>query len=203
MELTRFLPRSDFQPSCVCSRSWVLVVHNDFLQVEGYERRGDDVDVRNLRRVFQSERHCKFAELANCSKAKIIETISSEDKLLQLFQQEIGCRFQQKHVNQWLNLCAGDVGPPELFYIFILSHGESGGKILTDHLDPSLRNDASIVVLPLETYTTSDVWDSLADLHYFRTSTKLLFFAVSEIFNPPVYTISINSMSAALQRFMS
>lgn len=70
---------------CACLRTWVLVVHNDFLQVEGYERRGDDVDLRNLRRVFQTERACKFAELTNCSKEQILETLSSQDKFIQLF----------------------------------------------------------------------------------------------------------------------
>lgn len=71
--------------SCVCSRTWVLVVHNDFLQVEGYERVGNDVDLQNLRRVFQSERECEFAELANCNKAQILETLTSQQKLNQLF----------------------------------------------------------------------------------------------------------------------
>lgn len=80
-----FLRSSDPKKSCVCSRTWILVVHNDFLQVAGYERRGNDVDLQNLRRVFETERHCKFAQLANCSKAQIIETLSSKQKLVQLF----------------------------------------------------------------------------------------------------------------------
>jgi len=82
--------------SCHCSNTWVLVVHNDFLQVEGYERKGNEVDVENLKRVWQRERQCKFAELANCTSAQIIGTLSSDEKLAQLFNpQENGiCYFQ-------------------------------------------------------------------------------------------------------------
>jgi hypothetical protein len=43
------------------------------------------MDVENLKRVWQRERHCKFAELANCSSAQIIGTLSSDEKLTQLF----------------------------------------------------------------------------------------------------------------------
>jgi len=71
--------------SCHCNNTWVLVVHNDFLQVEGYERKGNEVDVENLKRVWQRERQCKFAELANCTSAQIIGTLSSDEKLTKLF----------------------------------------------------------------------------------------------------------------------
>jgi len=71
--------------SCHCSNTWVLVVHNDFLQLEGYERKGNEVDVENLKRVWQRERQCKYAELANCTSAQIIGTLSSDEKLTKLF----------------------------------------------------------------------------------------------------------------------
>jgi hypothetical protein len=71
--------------SCQCNNTWVLVVHNDFLQVEGYERKGNEVDVENLKRVWQRERQCRFAELANCTSEQIISTLSSDEKLIKLF----------------------------------------------------------------------------------------------------------------------
>jgi len=71
--------------SCHCSNTWVLVVHNDFLQVEGYERKGNEVDVENLKRVWQRERQCRFTELANCTSEQIISSLSSDEKPTQLF----------------------------------------------------------------------------------------------------------------------
>lgn len=41
---------------CLCYKSLVLVVHNDFKNVDQYKRRGNDVEVANLRRVFQLDR---------------------------------------------------------------------------------------------------------------------------------------------------
>jgi hypothetical protein len=66
---------------------------------------------------------------------------------------------------------------PEAFYLFVLSHGESGGRILTDHFKISAQADTNFV-FELQTYTTSDVWSSLADLKVLQSSTKILLFAV-------------------------
>jgi hypothetical protein len=81
---------------CHCSKTWVLVVHNDFLNVDKYERKGNEVDVANLKRVFQSERNCKFAELQNSNKEHIIGTLASEEQLIKLFYPDNDC----KHLNQ-------------------------------------------------------------------------------------------------------
>lgn len=101
LELTSFLESNESiretliiaEQQCQCSRTWVLVVHSDFLQVEGYERNGNDVDLENLRRVFHVERHCKFAELANCDKAQIVGTLSSKEKLIKMFHPNDDCEF--------------------------------------------------------------------------------------------------------------
>lgn len=207
------LRSSNLMKSCVCSRTWVLVVHNDFLQVKGYERVGNDVDLQNLSRVFQSERQCEFAELANCNKAQILETLTSQQKLNQLFHPGRDSKFlidfaifqlikivrsrastrgsgavlpvlsvglQLLHffflLIILLNMSFAEeesIDPPENFYLFILSHGKSGGKILTDHFETNAS------VSSLESYNTKDVWTSLAELEYFRSCNKLLFFAVS------------------------
>jgi Mg2+/Co2+ transporter CorC len=81
------------EDQCQCSRTWVLVVHNDFQQIKGYERNGNDVDLENLQRVFQSERHCRFAQLANCDKDQIVGTLSSKEKLIKLFYPDDECKF--------------------------------------------------------------------------------------------------------------
>lgn len=70
---------------CNCVNTWVLVIHNDFNKIEDYERNGNEVDLENLKRVFQIERHCKFAELANFDKEQIIATISQQENLIKLF----------------------------------------------------------------------------------------------------------------------
>jgi hypothetical protein len=74
---------------CLCCKTWVLVVHNDFEKVDQYERGGNDVDVANLRRVFQLDRHCRFAELQNCGRERIIGTLANEEQLVQLFYPQI------------------------------------------------------------------------------------------------------------------
>jgi hypothetical protein len=71
--------------------------------------------------------------------------------------------------------------PPELFFLFVLSHGESGGIILTDHLKPKLAEQKHFV-LALETYRTCDIWNSLVDLQILKSCLKVLFFAVSKTF---------------------
>jgi len=65
---------------------------------------------------------------------------------------------------------------PEVFFLFILSHGRTRGEILTDHLlegtDPK--------DLQFDTYRTSDVWEGLASLDVLEPCLKLLFFGVSK-----------------------
>jgi len=78
--------------ACLCSRTWVLVVHNDFMYIEDYQRNGNDKDVENLRRVFQTQRKCQFAELANCNSSDIVGTLSNEQQLVQLFFPTDGCK---------------------------------------------------------------------------------------------------------------
>jgi hypothetical protein len=166
---------------CQCKNTWVLVIHNDFLQVEGYERHGDDVDVKNLKRVFQTDRNCKFAELANCNKTQIIETLSNEEKLVQLYHPENDCKYLVKYTFSLYKLVSHEdedkFCKPELLYLFVLSHGEAGGKILTDHFKITTTQQKNFV-FALETYTTSDVWNGLSSLDLLNSCTKLLFFAV-------------------------
>jgi len=68
---------------------------------------------------------------------------------------------------------------PELLYLFVLSHGECGGRILTDHLEITPSKPAHFV-LALESYNTSDIWSGLADVEFFKTCTKIICLAVSK-----------------------
>jgi hypothetical protein len=85
--------KKTLEQQCQCTRTWVLVVHNDFQQIKGYERNGNNVDLENLQRVFQGERHCRFAELSNCNKEQILGTLSSKEKLIKLFHPHNNCKF--------------------------------------------------------------------------------------------------------------
>lgn len=91
--LNRSINLNSDKPCALCPKIWVLVVHNDFKKVEDYERYGNDVDVDNLKRVFQIERNCKFAELANCNKEEIMAALSQEEKLIELFHPVNDCKF--------------------------------------------------------------------------------------------------------------
>jgi hypothetical protein len=70
---------------CLCSKTWVLVIHNDFFGIDKFERSGNDADIRNLRRVFEDRKNCKFAEMKGRSSTEIVSTLQSEEKLAKLF----------------------------------------------------------------------------------------------------------------------
>jgi len=64
---------------------------------------------------------------------------------------------------------------PDAFVLLILSHGENCGVILTDKLvEGSSPKDPKF-----ETYTTSDVWNGLADLELLKSRPKIILFGVS------------------------
>jgi hypothetical protein len=143
---------------CPCAETWVLVVHNSFKGVPNYERQGNEADVRNLQKVFSQDRRCRYAELANCASAEIVQTLGQWEKLLDLFTQ----------LDEERNL------RPSIFCLFILSHGKSGGIILTDHLVySSLARDSNF-----DSYSTSDVWEALASISELQNCPKILFLAV-------------------------
>jgi Caspase domain len=137
---------------CPCADTWVLVVHNSFKGVPNYERHGNEADVRNLQKVFSQDRRCRYAELANCASAEILQTLGQWDKLLDHFTQSDDERNLR----------------PSIFCLFILSHGESGGIVLTNHLVDS----------NFDSYSTSDVWEALASISELQNCPKILFLAV-------------------------
>jgi hypothetical protein len=81
--------------ACLCFRTWVLVIHHDFKGVENFERLGNDADVHNLRRVFQEDRKCKFAEMKNWAKNDILSTLQSEKRIAKLFHHDDECELFQ------------------------------------------------------------------------------------------------------------
>lgn len=151
-------PATDEAGLCPCAATWVLVVHDSFKGVPNYERQGNEADVRNLWKVFSQDRRCRYAELANCASAEIVQTLGQWDKLLDLFTQS----DDERHLR------------PSIFCLFILSHGESGGIILTNHLvDRSKARDSNF-----DSYSTSDVWEALASIYELQNCPKILFLAV-------------------------
>jgi hypothetical protein len=79
--------------ACLCSEVWILVVHSDFHGFDEFERHGNDADVRNLRRVFQEQRKCRFAELANCGSDKIIGTLACPKQIFKIFHPDDECKY--------------------------------------------------------------------------------------------------------------
>jgi hypothetical protein len=65
---------------------------------------------------------------------------------------------------------------PDVLIVFILSHGRSGGIVLTDKFDTI---DARTGLPVFETYTYDEINSNLAGLDYFANSLKILFIGVS------------------------
>jgi type III secretion system FlhB-like substrate exporter len=62
--------------------------------------------------------------------------------------------------------------PPEVFYLFVLSHGRRGGIILAEEtVQGSNAEDCSL-------YTTKEVWEALSTIQILAECPKILFFAV-------------------------
>jgi hypothetical protein len=65
-----------------------------------------------------------------------------------------------------------DLQPTE-FFLFVLSHGEAGGVVLTSH--PSKTEDAR----SFDSYSTSDIWNALDSIPALKLCPKILFLAVN------------------------
>jgi hypothetical protein len=167
---------------CKCARTWVLVVHNSFKGVANYERIGNDFDVSNLRRAFSTQRQCRFAELADCCSADILRALSEEQRFVQLFHPEDDCKSKEFRYMQ-LNyspenfietidepLCC----QPEVLLLFVLTHGEKGGVILSDHLLQGCDQGNP----KFDSYTTQNLWNGLSSLEVLHQIPKVMFLAV-------------------------
>ncbi|CAB3379624.1 Hypothetical predicted protein [Cloeon dipterum] len=136
------------------ARVWVLVIHHEFENTDD-SRAGNQADVSNLRDTF-TRRNCHFKDLKSNTKEEILSHLSNSDgKLFSLFAEN-----------------GEDVETPDMFILFILSHGASGGTIFTDH--PAIKpNNPS---QPFEEYHTYDVWNGLKGIPQLQDSIKLIFF---------------------------
>ncbi|XP_065353694.1 uncharacterized protein LOC135948392 [Cloeon dipterum] len=132
---------------------FVLVIHYDFSSREGFElkkRIGDAEDVERLRSTFKEKRNCSFHEILSPTKDELFELISNEEKLLQLFRgSSLNC-------------------VPEIFILFILSHGGTDGIIYTDHFQPESKE--------MVYFYRHDVFQKLASLKKFKTCLKFINF---------------------------
>jgi hypothetical protein len=161
-------------------------VHNDFSDKGEWERLGNEVDVKNLRRVFEKRPNCKFAELKNCGKEEILRALRSDEQLTNLFHPDSTCTISfwpwHRSLTQFLIPFSGDAlqCSPEALFFFILSHGQSAGVILTDKFkqdEESMSPEAS----NFETYTVKDIFNSLTASDLLKQSLKILLIGVSQI----------------------
>jgi hypothetical protein len=152
---------------CLCSKTWVLIVHNDFEGISNYERKGNDADVQNINRVFATRPNATIRELKKCGSQEILTTI--REKLNILFDQPNG-EIKVRIIKKKVLIIILDI-VPEVFLLFILSHGEELGVILTDHR----RDNGSF-----DSYTTIELFDSLNECDSIKKAPKLLFLGVSQ-----------------------
>jgi len=62
--------------------------------------------------------------------------------------------------------------------VFVLSHGDKNGVILTDHKRDNRELGNSSRSLEFETFTTTEVLTRIQNLRIFKESLKLIFFGV-------------------------
>ncbi|XP_065346470.1 uncharacterized protein LOC135943735, partial [Cloeon dipterum] len=123
---------------------FVLVVHYDFKNTDRF-RKCDKPDLDNLRTTFRENRNCNMRELSSPNKMILLKLLSDQEMLLRFFRSK-------------------DV--PDLFVLFVLSHGNENGTIFTDHKESN----------EFVSFTTDDVFASLKKLTAFEKCLKLINF---------------------------
>ncbi|XP_065336219.1 uncharacterized protein LOC135937067 [Cloeon dipterum] len=128
----------------------VLVVHYNFEKTkdESWIRKGDAQDVENLEKTFRVNRNCNFRSILSPEKEELLQLLSNQKELLKLF----GCP---------------DV--PSVFVLYILSHGDTDGKIFTDHYQKEDQKDFIC-------FTTTEIFESLKKLTAFEECLKFINF---------------------------
>ncbi|XP_065346624.1 uncharacterized protein LOC135943885 [Cloeon dipterum] len=125
---------------------FVLVVHYGFENQE-IAREGDSFDVQNLKTSFGKNRNCNFRELKSPKKEHLLDLLGDQDKLLRFFSSK---------------------EPPDVFLLFVLSHGYEDGVIYTDYF---LDDQKTLVH-----FTTDEIFESIKKLTKFEKSLKLINF---------------------------
>jgi hypothetical protein len=68
---------------------------------------------------------------------------------------------------------------PSIFILIVLSHGDKGGKILTDFpLDPTEQSSRILCNKDFDSFTTIDIVEQLKTVECLKDSLKLIFFGV-------------------------
>jgi hypothetical protein len=165
--------------TCLCSTTWVLVIHNAFQDIDKYERFGNGADIRNIRRVFHEQRKCRFAELENRGRDDIIDILSTQEMLIQLFHPDGDCNSLLLFISyRYLIYFLFSDDPlkyqPDTFILFILSHGLNSGVILTD----KFKKDTKPSERQFQTYTTREVFDILVGSALLESCLKIIFLGV-------------------------
>ncbi|XP_059484787.1 uncharacterized protein LOC132202088 [Neocloeon triangulifer] len=126
-------------------KTWVLVVYYMFEEANQDTNRSEDVraDLKYLQCIFNKRKNCKFKAIS-----------PTKNELLDLFSQEIKMQklFEEKE-------------EPDIFVIFISTHGYPDGQLTTDKIDEKTKKD--------ETFNLSEI------LHrnLFENKLKLVFVA--------------------------
>jgi hypothetical protein len=70
-------------------------------------------------------------------------------------------------------------GAPSIFILIVLSHGDKGGKILTDYpLDPNEQSGRLLCNKDFVSFTTIDIVEQLKTVECLKDSLKIIFFGV-------------------------
>jgi len=147
-------------------------VSYDFKEDAGLTRPGNDSDLRSLKKTFQEYRKCKYFELLSPTKKELLDNLEDEQKLRKQF--DLQGKFASsnnvivKTTCYFLVMLEND--PDNVLFVFILSHGESNGVILTDHKDEGGEK--------LETFTTTEILTRLKRVKIFKDNLKMVVFGV-------------------------
>ncbi|XP_065343666.1 uncharacterized protein LOC135941846 [Cloeon dipterum] len=138
--------KTDGQINIPANDVFVLVVHYDF-ENQAIAREGDSNDVQNLKTTFGNNRNCNFRDLKSPKKEHLLDILGDQKELLRFFSSK---------------------DPPDVFLLFVLSHGYEDGIIYTDHLLDDQKTNAH--------FTTDEVFDSIKKLTKFEKCLKLINF---------------------------
>ncbi|XP_059488664.1 uncharacterized protein LOC132204279 [Neocloeon triangulifer] len=125
----------------------VLVASFQFDEDKKLKRTGNEADVKNLKNSFHINRKCRFIHLKSPKLHDLFKFISSQEELSKNFKIE---------------------GPPSVFAMFILSHGEENGIIWTDHIDVGSKK--------YEKFTTQKVTEYIRALPDWNKTLKIMIF---------------------------
>jgi hypothetical protein len=80
-------------------------------------------------------------------------------------------------------LLSGEVTKPNLFIIFVLTHGDIDGLLLTDQPKEPTKNLKNLSSADVQTYTVTEIWKGLKGLSFFNDCLFLMVLGVRINYN--------------------